>query len=162
MMIISSWFQTWTSHLQPRQKDRIAKHSNIKKKRMVLIYHWQLKYKQSRRSNREAIFMWTTKLMLVLSALICWCTGTAFICLQFVFIAPTIQSWTPSIKVLHPLRLIVGPVCFMRWPAHPECLRGLFTVSTHKFKVCDPHRGEVLVEEPVIFGLTDSRLFGFY
>lgn len=64
----------------------------------------------------------------------------------YFFTVPAIQSWMPSIKLLHPLRLIVEPACLTRWSTHP--LR-LSQRVVHRFITQDqslqpsahPHRG---------------------
>lgn len=64
----------------------------------------------------------------------------------FFLLSPPYKAWMPSIKLLHPLRLIVEPACLTRWSTHP--LR-LSQRVVHRFITQDqslqpsahPHRG---------------------
>lgn len=97
-------------------------------------------------------------------SLICRSAGTARICPELIFIVAAIQSWMPSIKLLCPLRVIVEPACLTRWSAHPPWVPQRVVhcfITQDQSLQCSSHprREEALIQEPVIFRLTDLRLF---
>lgn len=70
-----------------------------------------------------------------------------------------------SIKILHPLSVIVKHACLMRCRAHPpRRLTVLLDSPWDQSQQCVSYlcREESLLQEPVILKLNDLRLLAFY